>query len=288
MFWGCPRWFDLSFVKNFDNCFMGSLTIFSSVNSKFSTTLRCWTLIAVSLLGARVSAQDVSTGLLAHFQLDGNLDNLGSSSLSITQDDTSATYVADRFGTASSALQFTDTDYNLFNGAQPISGTGINLANSSLTVSFWYRKDQSTIGKWAFFIGGARSDNEALHVSLDDAPPLKFAFFNDDLEVSPDQTSGQWYHFAGTFDAVTMVQRIYLDGIEIGSRTASANFVGDSDFGFGVNGLTMDDIRVYNRALSATDIVALSTIPEPASFGLAAGFAMLTLATACRRRSRAV
>lgn len=258
------------------------------VNSKFSAAFRCLALIAAVLPGARVSAQDISTGLLASFQLDGNLGNSGSSSLSVTQNDTSATYVADRLGNASSALQFTATNYNLYNGAQPISGTGIDLANSSLTVSFWFRKDQGTIGKWAFFVGGARADNQALHVSFDDLPPLKFAFFNNDLEVSPTLASGEWYHFAGTFDSVTKVQRIFLNGTEIGSRTASSNFYGNSSFGFGVNGLTMDDIRVYNRALSTTDIATLMAIPEPASCGVIAGLAMLTMAASRRRRHRVV
>ena len=76
-------------------------------------------------------------------------------------------------------------------------------------------------------------------------------------------TEGYWYHVAGTWDGTT--QRLYLDGVELDSQTPGG--VLDSAFnGAHLSSSTetfngrLDDVRIYNRALSAEEIESLANI----------------------------
>ena len=71
-----------------------------------------------------------------------------------------------------------------------------------------------------------------------------------------------WSHLACTFDGSTM--RMYLNGVEIASKPQSGNATvstgalhigGNSAWGEFFNG-GIDEVRIYNRALSRTEIQA--------------------------------
>jgi Concanavalin A-like lectin/glucanases superfamily len=73
-------------------------------------------------------------------------------------------------------------------------------------------------------------------------------------------TLNVWTHLAGTYDGGTL--RLYVNGVQVstlaktGALTTSTNPLqigGDSIFGQYFQG-KIDEIRVYNRALSATEI----------------------------------
>ncbi|MBT3297238.1 MAG: hypothetical protein HN919_21785 [Verrucomicrobia bacterium] len=79
---------------------------------------------------------------------------------------------------------------------------------------------------------------------------------------------GQWHHVAVTYDSTASIKRLYFDGVELGTgkvisdlNVAAANFgigsrTGNDDF----TGL-MDDVRVYDTALSGLEIAALAAGP---------------------------
>jgi len=82
-------------------------------------------------------------------------------------------------------------------------------------------------------------------------------------------STGTWYHLAGVYDSSASKLYLYLNGILVGS-TATAGHVplsgsgnpltiGDDSCYLGsyAAAATVDDARVYNRALSATDVWAL-------------------------------
>src|SRR5690606_9811503 len=78
-----------------------------------------------------------------------------------------------------------------------------------------------------------------------------------------------WMHIATTYDGTTM--RLYLDGVESGSKPFSAGVpVGSNDLGLTIGGGTngsnslqgsVDDVRIYGMALGAADIRALAEVP---------------------------
>ncbi|HYK50479.1 MAG TPA: LamG domain-containing protein, partial [Terriglobales bacterium] len=73
-------------------------------------------------------------------------------------------------------------------------------------------------------------------------------------------TTNTWTHFAGTYDGMTL--RLYVNGTQVASRaqtgpiaisTNALQIGGDSIYGQYFPG-KIDEIRIYNRALSATEI----------------------------------
>ena len=83
-------------------------------------------------------------------------------------------------------------------------------------------------------------------------------------------TPNVWHHLAATYDG--SVLRMYVDGVQVGTLNAPGNIAnttggvleigGDALWGeFWSGGI--DDVRIYNRALSATEITALMNANIP-------------------------
>jgi hypothetical protein len=74
---------------------------------------------------------------------------------------------------------------------------------------------------------------------------------------------GRWHHFVGTWDGA--IVRVYLDGVEGGNDAYTYTLVSSAfplNIGKNANGAeyfpgSLDDVRVYNRALSAAEIKQL-------------------------------
>ncbi|MCX6031799.1 MAG: hypothetical protein NT169_21170, partial [Chloroflexi bacterium] len=87
--------------------------------------------------------------------------------------------------------------------------------------------------------------------------------------VNQTWATNTWYHVAGTYDGSVM--RLYLDGVEKGTYT----FAGTVDAGNGVRlshstneealDGRLDDVRIYDRALSAAEIGDLAAGKHPRS-----------------------
>jgi hypothetical protein len=78
---------------------------------------------------------------------------------------------------------------------------------------------------------------------------------------------GNWHLVGGTFDGTT--RRLYFDGIERASGTFAGNIANTANLQIGQHAFTgthfnglLDDIRIYNRALSASEIQTLAN-PGP-------------------------
>jgi hypothetical protein len=104
----------------------------------------------------------------------------------------------------------------------------------------------------------------------------------------------EWHHVAATYDSSSSTKRLYLDGVELGAgfvlggnlNVTAANFrIGSTNGGEFFDGL-VDDVRVYDTALSELEIGALAAqtaagVPEPTSLAL-----MSLLGIVCFRRTR--
>lgn len=81
----------------------------------------------------------------------------------------------------------------------------------------------------------------------------------------------EWHQVALTYDGLTRLKTLYVDGVSIGSKTLSGNlnvtaagFSIGSQFGGNLYSGLIDTVQIFNTALSASDVAALNTtIPEP-------------------------
>jgi len=206
------------------------------------------------------------SGLVGWWKLDETSGLTATDSSSKGNDGTLTNMAGDEWtgGIIGGALQFDGiNDYvDCGNdGSLQITGTEISLA---AWVKWDSADDWSTIamktssGNWTDGYGlYAHSDNTVnFYVNEWDVNVASKAFTAD----------GQWHHVAGTYDGSNV--RVWVDGVEgtpdsyTGSIT-NANHPfeigrGYSD-SYNFDG-TLDDVRIYNRALSASEIASLANI----------------------------
>ncbi|OQB06953.1 MAG: hypothetical protein BWY21_01822 [Parcubacteria group bacterium ADurb.Bin216] len=142
------------------------------------------------------------------------------------------------------------------------AGTGINLVNKSFSIAVWAKRASS--GTWDFIIGqGPNGYSTGLHVGFRDGNTFTFAFYSNDLDTPVTYTDTNWHHWVCTYDSVSRARIIYRDGVVVASGTASANYQGTGVMQIGLrqaDGLlpfhgSLDDIRIYNKVLSPTEVV---------------------------------
>jgi len=174
-------------------------------------------------------------------------------------------------GTVSGA---TWTTQGRFGSALKFSGTGnlVQITSSpslvltaAMTLEAWV--NPSTVSNaWRDVIYKG-NDNYYLMASSDNgSKPAGRAGLNK-LYGSGALTANVWTHLAATYDGATL--RLYVNGVQVSSSvvsggiTASGNPLqigGDSIYGQYFQG-TIDEVRVYNRALSQTEIQADMNVP---------------------------
>src|SRR5262249_2423782 len=102
--------------------------------------------------------------------------------------------------------------------------------------------------------------DKALVLGFRDNDHVTCAFFNDDVDTDIAFADTNWHHLACTYDAVTGQRVLYVDDIPWkydGSVAIQANGafnIGCVPWGEGYFSGSIDDVRVYNRALSPKEI----------------------------------
>ena len=155
-----------------------------------------------------------------------------------------------------------------YGNAISFNGTNayVNVPNSSsvqlttaMTLEAWVNPSQRK-GVWRDVIYKG-NDNYYLEAdSTSGKPATGGSTFGGPLFGTAALTTNTWTHFAGTYDGMTL--RLYVNGTQVGSRaqtgpiaisTNALQIGGDSIYGQYFPG-KIDEIRIYNRALSATEI----------------------------------
>ncbi|MEN6427822.1 MAG: LamG-like jellyroll fold domain-containing protein [Phycisphaerales bacterium] len=156
-------------------------------------------------------------------------------------------------GWSGTAVHFHKTGYG--------RDTAFTFSSNAVTLCAWVWHDAfagSAVERYVT-IGGEvavirRNGDGRLHFYITVAGAFSHIYVSDVL------TEGEWRHVAGTWDGVT--QRLYLDGVEIAKLTPSGTLSAgtmvrlSSPDGEPLNGM-LDDVRIYNRALSQEEIMVL-------------------------------
>ncbi|MBL7186330.1 MAG: LamG domain-containing protein [Phycisphaerae bacterium] len=214
----------------------------------------------------------VSAGLIAHWEFDEGSGTIARDSSGKGHDGTllgDPQWVTGMIG--SGALSFDGTDGLVEAG----DDASLSLTDA-LTITAWvWVHDLNTF----YFLlckqpSGTAGDNYpgnyefrteantgALQFGHQEAEGEQFTFYTSDSSIAVEQ----WHHVAVTVTKGDLVE-FYIDGVAAGSSEQSTNFgvlndepvrIGGRKDGYSFfNGL-LDDIRLYNRALSATQIQKL-------------------------------
>jgi hypothetical protein len=138
------------------------------------------------------------------------------------------------------------------------------LLTRALTLEAWVRPDRTRPGWRSVLVGGrAGSPAYGLYSSSDTTVPAARAAATAERTGRGGRPlpARRWTHLAATWDG--SVLRLYVDGVRRGARRLTGRLAGSARglrIGGGLGGRwftgTLDDVRVYNRALSAAELVA--------------------------------
>ena len=241
------------------------------------TSLKVMTVMILAVLVGSSAWATLTDGLVSHWKLDGNATDSAGGNNGTIYGATPAT------GQIDGALEFDGTnDYvNLGNPAS------LNFSGA-ITISAWIKPD---------VINGVNINrNIVAHgyqsAGIDKEVYLRIA--NDgQYEIGsyvqgggtgratytiPSEDQGNWVHLVGLYNGSTWL--LYRNGTQVGSaNNATGAIAVDENWAIGARGTgterffdgSIDDVRIYNRALSSEEVVQLYHIPEPATlllFGL--------------------
>jgi hypothetical protein len=259
------------------------------VSGLVSTSLLCLGLLMGS--GSRASAQDTTTGLLGHWQFE---EGIGTTTADVAGTNTGTlltsplpVWATSQTGLGS-ALQFSGVGGT---GGRVSVGNPLELQlTGPLTLSAWTYQD--TLGNNGRIVTKqGNTPNRGWSLGVEPANFYSFQIATSGSGLAYVNTangtvlSNVWTHVAGVYDNVAQTLKIYINGTEVPTTAPGSAAVPASMYNPSLpvtignrNQATwtpyygmLDEVRIYNRALSAADIAALAVIPEPstpAGFGV--------------------
>ena len=207
---------------------------------------------------------DLESGLVAHLPLDGDGRDLAGRNPAVVY---GATPTVDRRGQAGHAFAFDGVDDYL--AVLRPDGLNPNLQSESLTISVWARADGPTssrlVQKWDENL--RHPYPFSLHPHRGDLYSAVYDGETQHLVVTPNLWDGRWHHLVMTYDHRERTLAVYVDGRPGGSRRADIAQPTPNDAPVTIGGGTrhdrffrgdVDDLRVYERALSASEVDRLA------------------------------
>ncbi|MCX6316708.1 MAG: T9SS type A sorting domain-containing protein [Bacteroidetes bacterium] len=234
-------------------------------------------LIASCLLSFSLFAQPTTTGLICHFKFDGNATNSGP--LNVTANPVSTTYTTNNANAANKALQFGGalTSYIDFVDNGNLDFTGTN--NFTISFSFFFNGSTTSglidnclnYGGWGIWLWSTVAGTWN----------LQFNYKNNSVgsAAATNFTTGIWHHVAAVRNNGTI--SLYIDGTLRLSATEGTTaptypinmIAGAMAYGsfspprYNPFGGKIDEIRVYNRALTTAEIRGLTPYSLPLKMG---------------------
>ena len=132
--------------------------------------------------------------------------------------------------------------------------------NASRSIAAWYKTTSTAASNWLSW--GVAATNQCCQIGTYNGGIGYLGYGNDLTTPISTYCDGNWHHLAVTFDGNTMY--LYLDGVQknttsttLNTGTGALNIGRSVSAGYYFSG-TLDDIRVYNRALSAAEVQSLA------------------------------
>lgn len=256
-----------------ENCSDSEIIGACSDNYNFSVTSP--DLIAAVFSVPSPSASPSPTSLpspVAHWKFDENSGTIANDSSGFSNNSKAfignTTWTTGKFG---SALTFDGIDDTV----QIAESSSIDLGaqTDSYTVSAWI-KTTATPSDFQTIVGKDDGsgvypirlyiDNPSALITFRISDGIKNPFTGDTATIN----DGSWHHVVGIRDVASDLLRMYVDGVQVDISTdlTTATTVNNDDISIGNSGTSytgddfngqIDDVRIYNRALSAAEITAI-------------------------------
>ncbi|MEO5915160.1 MAG: LamG-like jellyroll fold domain-containing protein [Luteolibacter sp.] len=214
------------------------------------------------ILPARFVAQPADN-IDVRYDFDGNTNDALGSANAISAG--GPVYVAGK------SAQAIDLD-----GVDDVVTAPYNVGNSAdITVAAWINWDGTASWQRVFDFGNSTSQNMMLTPKSSDNT-MRFVIVNGGAEQRLNTTvpaTGQWVHVAVTLSGDT--GKLYVNGVVKDTQTITINptdfaptknYIGKSQWPDPLYNGRIEDFRVYSRALSGTEILALQTVNQPPAF----------------------
>lgn len=203
----------------------------------------------------------LGNGLVACYPFDGNANDATTNNNHGTVN--GATLTADRFGRPNRAYNFNGSSYIQANNSASLSS-----ASTAITFAFWSRISswvpQSGVN-WASVISKSSSTTDCAYrftIRQDGGSIIHNGKLWDYIPGAMSNVLNQWDFYAATVVGTTM--KLYKNGVLMGSSTSSSPFTFNNSNPLNIgrdfpgildyfNG-SLDDIRIYNRALTDSEI----------------------------------
>jgi uncharacterized protein (TIGR02145 family) len=206
---------------------------------------------------------DINSGLVAYYPFNGNAkDGSGNGNDGTVN---GATLTSDRFGNEGKA-------YN-FNGSSNYINTGLHTGiTNTISLCAWVKTTSSPDHAGIVVSRSTLSNASGLFYSPD-RNPYPFMDINPGYRVQNQSNiinDDKWHFIIGTYDGTLM--KLYNDGILIATTSINTNLNIQGDFIIGLDNIpgfsryfngSIDDIRIYNRALSSDEVAELYNSEKP-------------------------
>ncbi len=202
-------------------------------------------------------------GPVHQYTFDSNYTDTGSSPANGTGN--GSTFVTGKVGQA--------VDIN--GGTQYVSlPTGIVSGMTNFTIATWVKLDTTATWRRIFDFGSSTTVNMFLVPTAGSTIRFAITTGGNGAEQRINGTSalstGVWHHVAVTLNGATGT--LYVDGVSVGTNTAmtlnpssmgstTLNYIGKSQYADPNLDGQIDQFRIYNRALSAAEVLALFQTP---------------------------
>ena len=228
---------------------------------------QCANAIIITFL--TLSPLSAQSALIGHWSFDGNSDDSSINANHGTVNGASLT--ADRFGNPDSAYAF-DGDNDKI--STPTSG--FPTGSSALSYSFWINPGDNPGLDHRVVQYGAHITRRSFNLYVN-ANQYRLDYWDTTYHDFDATIQGSWQHVAlTTTGSQTTQYSFYLNGVETFFDTEiNFNLGDDGTFTIGSHdgpsfnfAGAIDDLRVYDHALSLSEVQALAAVPVPPAFVL--------------------
>ncbi len=152
-----------------------------------------------------------------------------------------------------------------FNGSDSYAASpaeGLPAFNAPQTISFWVMTSGRAMTRQSVVTLLSRTQPLSLQIGFKDSMAGVWQRNGSWLVMGMQPSAGKWHHFAYTYDGQT--HRFYVDGAESGSSTIAPRAAVADTFEIGRGWAeseyfrgSLDEVRIFDRALAPTEIQAL-------------------------------